>query len=670
MIEKTKTAKCRGGLLFLEPGLGKTLISVGFAVNQAVERLYNEPMLVLCPAQLVPVWIREFDVRVKPTNSVDVRTYADIQKQWKKQKATPPYVLPPHCNVVVASYSALVLDRNKAAFSVLMRQRWSHVFLDEAHAARNQKGKSFHAVNNVIARFKWVITATPVMNKLNELHAYIRFIKLAPYSTNWVWNKDIVELAESNAPQAFAKVEELLTQHAIRMQKSSMATLPNMPPLQPKHVVVAYIEPTSFELQVYESIRVYCEERVTIMRKLFFKHKGGGQRYLGNGLINPVAEKEFQIRNMLRMHMIAMITKLRRAACHALLPVTYFAKLPPLHQKTRNIQQLLESLPTNFRTYRNRFVECSLCMDAWAKFRFAPCHHCVCEKCYIRMTKSSVDIPCLRCDSTICHIEDLPGGWSEQEMAGGNGAECKIQEFDAQQLVNIRSSKLERLMQLILDPEQQGRKWLIISEWTTILRLVLAYVAAMYPDMLHRFVIMDGTSSVKKRAEMIDQFQSPSTPLQFALLSLTAMGVGVTLTAATRVVFFEPYWNVSMEEQAMDRCHRIGQRADVAVYHFQMKHTIEKLMFQMKEHKAMVSDAVSGKTPFTNSKANWVNNVRLFMASQVQPNNKPHGTSGLTQGTLDQWKATATSDSQSEDDKSDTTDTDEAEPYEIDLQYF
>jgi len=127
---------------------------------------------------------------------------------------------------------------------------------------------------------------------------------------------------------------------------------------------------------------------------------------------------------------------------------------------------------------------------------------------------------------------------------------------------------------------------------------------------------MDGSVSVKKRTEYIAEFQKPDGPYKFALLSLTAMGVGVTLTAATRVIFYEPYWNETMEKQAMDRCHRIGQREEVIVYHFLMKGTIEELLFKMKEHKGMVTNAVAGKTQFTKVKGGWVNNVRLFMKPQ------------------------------------------------------
>jgi len=85
------------------------------------------------------------------------------------------------------------------------------------------------------------------------------------------------------------------------------------------------------------------------------------------------------------------------------------------------------------------------------------------------------------------------------------------------------------------------------------------------------------------------------------------------------------------------------------------------LMFQMKEHKAMISDAVAGNQAFPNAKAHWVNNVKLFMESQVQ---QP------VQSTLSSWISTQHADSVSsaEDEKKvSSSEEDEADAYEIDL---
>jgi SNF2 family DNA or RNA helicase len=645
-------------LLLHEPGMGKTLICIAFCLKQIVESDCElDPILIVCPAQLLPVWARELDSKLIPGH-ISHMSLIDLQKLYKRTGVQPPFPLPTGVHVFIVSYSALVVDRKKLA-PLLMKQHWSHVFFDEAHNMKNQKAKAFHAGMCLIARYKWVVTATPVMNKLDELHSYLRLIRLPPYTTKWMWQKDVVELAEQNAKAAFDKVEDILGEHALRMKKCQLVASDALPTLHPKQVLTIEVVPTATELAVFEEVRAYCQTRVNILRKLFHKHRGGGARFLANGRPNPVAEKEFQIRNILRMHMIAMITKLRRAACHVLLVLPYFQKLPPASRKLRDLSLLRAELATNFKSFQHRFSECSLCMDAWAEYRLSPCHHCVCAKCLERMQKSQVVLPCLRCDQTFAHVEQLPGGWKPQELE--QEAWTHMPEFESQQLLSVRSSKLERLVSLLLDPAHAGRKWLIVSEWTTVLRLIRAYIGTSSPELLPKFVLMDGSSTVKKRAAMIDDFQRADSQLQFALLSLTAMGVGVTLTAATRVLFFEPYWNVTIEQQAMDRCHRIGQRDDVVVYHFLLRGTVERLMFQMKEHKAMISDAVAGNQAFPNAKAHWVNNVKLFMESQVQ---QP------VQSTLTSWISTQRADSASstEDEKKpSSSEEEEAEVYEIDL---
>merc|ERR1739845_133005 len=69
------------------------------------------------------------------------------------------------------------------------------------------------------------------------------------------------------------------------------------------------------------------------------------------------------------------------------------------------------------------------------------------------------------------------------------------------------------------------------------------------------------------------------------IMSLKAAAVGLNLVAANHVILLDPWWNPTLEEQAIDRAHRIGQTREVRVYRFVMSGTVEEKMVQMQKHK-------------------------------------------------------------------------------------
>ena len=88
-------------------------------------------------------------------------------------------------------------------------------------------------------------------------------------------------------------------------------------------------------------------------------------------------------------------------------------------------------------------------------------------------------------------------------------------------------------------------------------------------------LVLHGETPVKKRKEMVDQFNGESY-VPFMVLSLKAGGVGLNLTAANHVIHFDRWWNPAVENQATDRAIRIGQTKHVMVHKFVTKGTIEE----------------------------------------------------------------------------------------------
>uniref|UniRef100_A0A8C3XDP8 DNA repair and recombination protein RAD54-like n=1 Tax=Cyanoderma ruficeps TaxID=181631 RepID=A0A8C3XDP8_9PASS len=106
------------------------------------------------------------------------------------------------------------------------------------------------------------------------------------------------------------------------------------------------------------------------------------------------------------------------------------------------------------------------------------------------------------------------------------------------------------------------------------------------------YVRLDGTMSIKKRAKIVERFNSPSSPEFIFMLSSKAGGCGLNLIGANRLVMFDPDWNPANDEQAMARVWRDGQKKMCYIYRLLSTGTIEEKIFQRQTHKKALSSCV------------------------------------------------------------------------------
>ena len=147
-------------------------------------------------------------------------------------------------------------------------------------------------------------------------------------------------------------------------------------------------------------------------------------------------------------------------------------------------------------------------------------------------------------------------------------------------------SKLDVLQYLLEHLLTDDTHLLIFSQFTSFLAMVKKRLEKMGLDYLY----LDGATPLKERARMVEQFQRGEHKL--FLISLKAGGLGLNLTAANCVILLDPWWNPSIEEQAIDRTYRIGQERDVTVLRLIAAQTIEEKIVRLQEVKRGISDKV------------------------------------------------------------------------------
>jgi len=148
------------------------------------------------------------------------------------------------------------------------------------------------------------------------------------------------------------------------------------------------------------------------------------------------------------------------------------------------------------------------------------------------------------------------------------------------------SAKLELLLELLETLLPEGRRVLVFSQFTSMLRLI---EEALQERGLEYALL---TGETRDRAREVARFQGGEVPL--FLLSLRAGGTGLNLTAADTVIHYDPWWNPAVEAQATDRAHRIGQDKPVFVYRLLCAGTIEERMRSLQERKARLAQTLLG----------------------------------------------------------------------------
>jgi SNF2 family DNA or RNA helicase len=104
------------------------------------------------------------------------------------------------------------------------------------------------------------------------------------------------------------------------------------------------------------------------------------------------------------------------------------------------------------------------------------------------------------------------------------------------------------------------------------------------------FCRLDGSTPVDKRQELVNSFQQKDSAEKVFLISLKAGNAGLNLTAADYVFLFDPWWNTAVQQQAIDRTHRIGQTQTVFAYNMVCKGSIEEKIMQLQQRKKKLAD--------------------------------------------------------------------------------
>ena len=166
-------------------------------------------------------------------------------------------------------------------------------------------------------------------------------------------------------------------------------------------------------------------------------------------------------------------------------------------------------------------------------------------------------------------------------------------------------AKLEALLETLEPMMEEGEKVLVFSQFVELLALLKPALEA------RGWTYWYLAGETENRGELVQRFQKHEGGGVF-LISLKAGGAGLNLTAASYVVLFDPWWNPAVENQAIDRTHRIGQTRKIMAYRLLIKDSIEEKIRALQKSKSLLADEVLGEERF--SAALTLDDLRFLLA--------------------------------------------------------
>ena len=147
------------------------------------------------------------------------------------------------------------------------------------------------------------------------------------------------------------------------------------------------------------------------------------------------------------------------------------------------------------------------------------------------------------------------------------------------------SSKLNQCIEIINDAVLAGHKILLFSGYSSM----FWYLEKKLKEQGIKYLKLTGQTKVDERMDLVNEFNN-NDEIKVFLISLKAGGTGLNLIGADMVIHYDPWWNLSAENQATDRTYRIGQKKNVQVYKLITKNTIEEKIYNVQERKAKLAD--------------------------------------------------------------------------------
>ncbi|OCH94709.1 hypothetical protein OBBRIDRAFT_722057 [Obba rivulosa] len=541
---------------------------------------------------------------------------------------------------------------NMEASSALQSVHWFRVVLDEAHSIKETTTVGCRACCDLVADRRLCLTGTPVQNKLDDVYALIKFLRLEPLDDKSVWTEYIGTPVKYGQPLGVARLQTIMKCITLRRTKESRTEDgTRILALPPRRDELRYLKFDEQEQAIYDQFFTESKaefNELSHKNEVMKNYVGILQKILrlrqicdhfelvrDKGLLGSSADSAVAYDDVVATVLRDGIDLERATTIFALLKesgitqcVECGGELAISQDAEANIAEM-DSAPKRGRKPKVAASRASTRQNSPSTPHpiLTRCQHLFCLECFrnsiypgwpavsadlhrscsvCQMALSPVDAvevnpECTLPDTTFkkkstkkgkrpkgVNLENFHPSTKVKALLGDLAQFSKANPYS----VNYDPGSIEIQM---VDGEGNSLddgivKTVVFSQWTSMLdKIEDALEAASI-----RYDRLDGTMKREERTRAMDALKN-DPGCEVLLVSLKAGGVGLNLTAAQRVYLMDPYWNPAVENQAVDRIHRLGQTRPVTTIKLIIENSIEARLLEVQRKKTELANMTLGQ---------------------------------------------------------------------------
>lgn len=438
----------------------------------------------------------------------------------------------------------------------LFSKTFHRVILDEAHTIRNSKSRVFQACSALTTKYRLCLTGTPIQNKPVDIQSLFSFLEVPNLGDAGIFRRAITQPIQAGDEVGLARLRTTMAHLSLRRTKDCLDLVEKTVELR----LVSFGE--SAHARVHNAL-------FDSVKRVF------------SAMEDATAMKNY-------MMILEALTRIRQACvsgCMVPKERLQLAEkvLSELKDSTAIAPQDAEKILLKLKgEFSQDVVECSICFEEMEESTAAiirTCHHVFCEACLSKVA-GQVTGRCPMCRQSFQPSDMIKKSVALEATQSGQNEGEKLSDT----LDSLGPSPKLLALEAAIEEMKDGERGVIFSQFTSFLDLVGPHLKSLG----YTYGRIDGKKTGKQRIQALTDFAAPDGP-NFMLCSLHAAGTGITLTSANHCFLMDTWWNVSVELQAQDRIHRIGQTRPVRVVRFVMKDSIEERMIALQESKAALS---------------------------------------------------------------------------------
>ncbi|ETI23510.1 hypothetical protein G647_05312 [Cladophialophora carrionii CBS 160.54] len=567
-----------GGLLADDMGLGKTIQIISLIMADPHKN--RTPTLIIAPLSVMSNWSMQAEHHIKKKFRPRILTYHGTEKKNLSPQELKEY------DIVITTYQTMTQElfpygqtspRPVPAPKGLFSITWRRVVLDEAHNIRNPKAKMSQAACALQAASRWVLTGTPIVNTLKDLYSHVKFIRMTGGLTEFeIFNSTLIRPLRNGDPQARLLLQALMATLCLRRMKDMKFIDLKLPKIVFHKYLVKFLP---HEQERYDAFKSEAK-----------------------GLVEAAKAKKG---DHTMTHLLEVLLRLRQTCNHWKMCGD---------DRVRKLLELVESNEVvdvtnaaNRKTLQDILQvqidsqeDCCVCLDSLKNPVITACAHTYCRECIERVIETQHKCPmCRAALATSEQLVDPAANFGEGD------------EIDPDIDPETTSSKIEALIKVLKASEADADvKTVVFSQWTSFLDLVQTQL------LRHglNFTRLDGKMNSSRRDAAIESFNSDSS-CKIMLASLSVCSVGLNLVAANQVILADSWWAPAIEDQAVDRVHRLGQTRDCKVVRLVVEGTIEDEVLEIQSKKRkLASEAFGEKVKREERRAGSLRDIERLLA--------------------------------------------------------